>query len=222
MAAHSIQPLSNAATSAIAMVLMANGHLKGWPIPKGGSKNIANALAGYFTSLGGCIETGRYITSLHQLPSAKVVLFDVTPKQLLAIAGHKFSNIYKWQLERYRYGMGVFKIDWALDAEIPFTASDASKASTIHIGGTFEEIAAGEQAASKGIHPEKPFVLLTQPTAFDASRAPQGKHVAWAYCHVPNGSTQNMTDNIEKQIERFAPGFRERIIGRHTFDTAKL
>ncbi len=222
MAAHSIQPLSNAATSAIALVLMANGHLKGWPIPKGGSKNIAGALATYFTSLGGQIQTNTYITSLDQLPSAKAVLFDVTPKQLLGIAGHKFSNIYKWQLERYRYGMGVFKIDWALDDEIPFAAADASNASTIHIGGTFEEIANSEKQTSQDIHPDKPFVLLTQPSVFDKSRAPEDKHVAWAYCHVPNGSTKNMTEQIENQIERFAPGFRERIIGRHTFNTAQL
>ncbi|GAA4092520.1 NAD(P)/FAD-dependent oxidoreductase [Mucilaginibacter panaciglaebae] len=222
MAAHSIQPLSNAATSAIALVLMANGHLKGWPVPKGGSKNIANALAGYFTSLGGQIQTNTYITSLDQLPSAKTVLLDITPKQLLAIAGHKFSNIYKWQLERYRYGMGVFKIDWALDAEIPFTAADASKASTIHIGGTFEEIANGEKQTSKGTHVDKPFVLLTQPSVLDPTRAPEGKHVAWAYCHVPNGSTKNMAYQIENQIERFAPGFRERIIGKHTIDAAQL
>ena len=222
MAAHSIQPLSNTATSAIALVLMANGHLKGWPVPKGGSKNIAGALAAYFTTIGGHIETNTYIKSLNELPSAKAVLFDVTPKQLLTIAGHKFSNIYKWQLERYRYGMGVFKVDWALDDAIPFTAKEAGNASTIHIGGTLEEIVASEGATAKGHHPDKPFVLLTQPSAFDTTRAPEGKHVAWAYCHVPNGSTKNMTENIEQQIERFAPGFRERIIGRHTIDTKQL
>jgi phytoene dehydrogenase-like protein len=222
MAAHSIQPLSNTATSAIALVLMANGHLKGWPIPKGGSKNIANALASYFQTIGGKIQTNTYITSLGQLPSAKAVLFDVTPKQLLTTAGHQFSNIYKWQLERYRYGMGIFKVDWALDDAIPFTAKNAGQASTIHIGGTFDEIVDSEQTTNDGIHPDKPFVLLTQPTAFDHTRAPKGKHVAWAYCHVPNGSIKNMTDNIERQIERFAPGFRERIIGRHTINTQQL
>jgi phytoene dehydrogenase-like protein len=222
MAAHSIQPLSNPATSAIALVLMANGHLKGWPIAKGGSKNIARALASYFISLGGKIETNTYIKSLSQLPSAKAVLFDVTPKQLLSIAGHKFSNIYKWQLERYRYGMGVFKIDWALDGAIPFKASESSHAGTVHLGGTFAEIVQSEQEASKGGHPEKPFVLLAQQSLFDETRAPKGKHTAWAYCHVPNCSAKDMTESIEKQVERFAPGFRERILAKHTFNTAQL
>jgi phytoene dehydrogenase-like protein len=222
MAAHSIQPLSNIATSAIALVLMANGHLKGWPIPKGGSKNIAAALAGYFTAIGGKIQANTYITSLNQLPSAKAVLFDITPKQLLTIAGHKFSNIYKWQLEHYRYGMGVFKVDWALGDTISFKAEEARQAGTIHIGGTFKEIVNSEQKTSNGLHPDNPFVLLTQPSVFDKTRAPEGKHTAWAYCHVPNGSVKDMTEVIEKQIERFAPGFRERIIGRHTFNTQQL
>ncbi|MDB5005142.1 MAG: FAD-binding protein [Mucilaginibacter sp.] len=222
MAAHSIQSLSNIASSAIALVLIANGHLKGWAIPMGGSKNIAKALVDYFISLGGEIETNTYITSLDQLPSAKAVLFDVTPRQLLKIAGHKFSNIYKWQLERYCYGMGVFKVDWALADTIPFTAYGAGTASTVHIGGSLNEIVSSEQDSSDGIHPVKPFVLLTQPSVFDDTRAPKGKHVAWAYCHVPNGSTKDMTERIEKQIERFAPGFRERILGRHTINTEQL
>jgi phytoene dehydrogenase-like protein len=222
MAAHAIQPLSNLSTSAIGLVLMAAGHLKGWPVPKGGSAAIANALAGYFTSLGGEIETGTYITSLDHLPSSKTVLFDVTPKQLLQIAGHKFSSIYKWQLERYRYGMGVFKVDWALDGPIPFTAAECRQAGTIHLGNTFEEIAEGELATSKGRQSDKPFVLLAQQSLFDASRAPEGKHTAWAYCHVPNGSTQGMTDAIERQVERFAPGFRDRILAKHTMNTAQV
>jgi len=222
MAAHSIQPLTNLSTSAIALVLMANGHLKGWPVPKGGSVKIADALASYFTSIGGKIETSTYITSFDQLPSANAVLFDVTPKQLLQIAGHKFSSLYKWQLERYRYGMGVFKVDWALDDVVPFKAKGARQAGTVHIGGTLKEIAAGEQQIWEGLHPEKPFVLLAQQSLFDSTRAPEGKHTAWAYCHVPNGSNKDMTDIIEKQVERFAPGFRERIIGRHTFNTRQL
>jgi phytoene dehydrogenase-like protein len=222
MAAHAIQPLTNAATSAIALVLMANGHLKGWPIPKGGSNHIALALASYFLSLGGKIETKTYITSMQQLPSAHAVLFDITPRQLLKIAGHRFSSVYKWQLERYRYGMGVFKIDWALDAPIPFTAPGCHKAGTIHIGNTFEEIADGEQQIWKGKHPEKPYVLLAQPSVFDPSRAPEGKHTAWAYCHVPNGSRKDMTETIENQVERFAPGFKDTILGRHTMDTARM
>jgi len=222
MAAHAIQPLTNMATSAIALVLMANAHLEGWVVPKGGSQSIADALGRYFKSLGGQIETGTYIKSLDQLPSASAVLFDVTPKQLLQIAGHKFSSIYKWQLERYRYGDGVFKVDWALDAPIPFTAEACRKAGTVHIGGTLEEIAAGEQMSAEGKHSDKPYVLLAQQSLFDATRAPAGKHTAWAYCHVPNGSTKDMTSIIENQIERFAPGFKERILAKHTFDTAQL
>jgi phytoene dehydrogenase-like protein len=222
MAAHSILPLSNLSTSAIALVLMANGHLKGWPIPKGGSIHIANALAGYFESIGGKIETNTYITSLQQLPSANAVLFDVTPRQLLQIAGHKFSSIYKWQLERYRYGPGVFKIDWALDTQIPFNNENCRKAGTVHLGDTFEEIAAGEQQIWDGKHPEKPFVLLAQPTISDPTRAPQGKHVAWAYCHVPNGSAKDMTGIIESQVERVAPGFKDIILARSTMTTAQL
>lgn len=222
MAAHSMQPLSHVTTSAIGLVLMAAGHLGGWPIPKGGSQSIANALAAYFTSIGGKIETGTYVKSLSQLPSAHAVLFDISPKQLLQIAGHQFSAIYKWQLERYRYGMGVYKVDWALDGPIPFTAEGCRRAGTVHIGNTFEEIKAAEQQTWAGQHPEKPFVLLAQQSMFDASRAPEGKHTAWAYCHVPNGSTQNMTEVIEKQVERFAPGFRERILAKHTMDTTQM
>ena len=222
MAAHSIQPLTNIATSAIALVLMVNGHLKGWPVPKGGAKSIATALASYFISIGGKIETGTYIKSLSQLPSAKAVLFDVTPRQLLSIAGHRFSTLYKWQLERYRYGMGVFKIDWALDDSIPFKSEAARQAGTIHLGGTLEEITYNEAQTSKGHYPDLPFVLLAQQSVFDSTRAPASKHTGWAYCHVPNGSRKDMTENIERQVERFAPGFRERILARHTFDTKGL
>jgi len=222
MAAHSIQPLTNIATSAIALVLMANGHLGGWVIPKGGSQSIADALARYFRSLGGHIQTGTYVSTLHQLPSARAVLFDVTPKQLLQIAGHKFSSVYKCQLKRYRYGDGVFKMDWALDAPIPFTADACRRAGTVHIGGTLEEIAAGEQASANGKHADKPYVLLAQQSIFDATRAPASKHTAWAYCHVPNGSKKDMTAIIESQIERFAPGFKERILAKHTFNTEQL
>lgn len=227
MAAHSIQPLSNLTTSAIALVLMAAGHLYGWPVPKGGSQAIANALASYFRSIGGTIETNTLVRSMNQLPSSKVVLFDVTPKQLLAIAGDRFSSglknrLYRWQLERYRYGMGVFKIDWALDGPIPFKAPECRQAGTIHIGGTFEEIAQAEQETARGKHPDRPFVLLAQQSQFDSSRAPYGKHTAWAYCHVPNGSTVDRTEAIEQQIERFAPGFRDRILARHTMNAVEM
>jgi len=222
MAAHSMQPFSKITTSAAALVLMINGHLKGWPIPKGGSNRIANALASYFTSIGGKIETNTYVKSLGQLPSAHSVLFDVSPKQLLQIAGHKFSSLYKWQLERYRYGMGVFKVDWALDGPIPFMAEECKKAGTIHIGNSIQEITNAEQQTWDGQHPEKPFVLLAQQSVFDPSRAPDGKHTAWAYCHVPNGSKVDMTNAIENQIERFAPGFKDRILAKHTMSPAQM
>jgi phytoene dehydrogenase-like protein len=222
MAAHSILPLSNVATSAIGLVLMAMGHINGWPVPKGGSQQIANALASYFVSIGGKIETNTDVKSVGQLPSSHLVLFDVTPRQLLKIAGEKFSTLYKWQLERFRYGMGVFKIDWALDGPIPFTAAECSFAGTVHLGNTLEEIAASEQMTWNGKHPERPFVLLAQQSLFDTSRAPGGKHTAWAYCHVPNSSAVDMTEAIEKQVERFAPGFRSRILARHVMNTAQM
>jgi len=222
MAAHAIQPLTNMATSAIALVLMAAGHLQGWPVPVGGSNSIANALASYFVSLGGKIETNTYVTSLDQLPSAHALLFDITPKQLLQIAGHKFSSIYKWQLERYRYGMGVYKIDWALDEVIPFTSDGCRKAGTIHLGNTLNEIRDAEQQTWNGKHPDKPYALLAQQSIFDSTRAPKGKQTAWAYCHVPNGSKHNMTEAIEKQVERYAPGFRDIILAKHTMDAMEM
>ncbi|MBE7174299.1 MAG: NAD(P)/FAD-dependent oxidoreductase [Williamsia sp.] len=222
MAAHSIQPLSNVATSAIALVLMAAGHTGDWPVPRGGAQKIADALAAFFLSLGGKIEVNFPVKSLQQLPSSHAVLFDITPRQLLQIAGHQFSSLYKWQLEKYRYGMGVFKVDWALDAPIPFTADACRRAGTIHIGNTFEEIALSEQQSAAGKLTEKPFVLLAQQSLFDPDRVPAGKHTAWAYCHVPNGSTADRTAVIEQQIERFAPGFRERILQRHVMNTEQV
>jgi phytoene dehydrogenase-like protein len=222
MAAHSIQPLNNLTTSAIAMVLMAAAHTKGWPLPKGGSVKIAEAMAAYFIALGGKIQTNTYVSSLEQLPSAHAVLFDVTPVQLLEIAGHRFSPVYKWQLERYRYGMGVFKMDWALDGPIPFTNQACRNAGTVHLGGTLAEITLSEQQTWNGHYPENPFVLLAEQSLFDATRAPQGKHTAWAYCHVPNGSVVDMTATIEQQVERFAPGFKDRIIGRSSMNTDQM
>ncbi len=222
MAAHGIQPLSNLATSAIALVLMANAHLGGWVIPKGGSQQIADALVSYFKSLGGVVQLDTYVQSLRQLPSAHAVLFDVTPRQLLQIAGHKFSSLYKWQLQRYRYGDGVFKVDWALDGAVPFSAAECRQAGTVHLGGNIEEIAASERASSRGIHSDSPYVLMAQQSLFDDTRAPAGKHAVWSYCHVPNGSKKDMTDIIERQVERFAPGFRERILAKHTFNTEQI
>lgn len=222
MAAHAIQPLSNLTTSAIALVLMTAGHLHGWPLVKGGSQVMTNALTAYFRSLGGTVETERLVQSFRDIPATRVVLFDLTPKQLLNIAGERFSSLYRNQLERYRYGMGVFKVDWALDGPIPFTAPECRQAGTVHLGGTFEEIAQSEQASVEGQHPNRPFVLLAQQSLFDPTRAPVGKHTAWAYCHVPNGSTLDRTDAIEQQVERFAPGFRDHILARHTMTTEQV
>lgn len=222
MAAHAMLPLTNLTTSAIALVLLATGHYRGWPVPKGGSQTIADALAAYLRTLGGRIEVDRPVRSLRDLPPAKVVLFDLTPRQILGIAGERFSPRYRQQLARYRYGMGVFKIDWALDGLVPFTAADCRRAGTVHLGGTLEEITQAEQMTADGHHPERPFVLLAQPSVFDAGRAPAGKHTAWAYCHVPNGSTIDMTNAIENQIERVAPGFGERILARHTMNTVQI
>jgi phytoene dehydrogenase-like protein len=222
MTAHSIQPLTNLSTAAIGLVLSAVGHVHGWPVPQGGSQSVADALAAYFVALGGKIQTGNMIQSLNELPTAKTILLDVTPAQLLKLSGDKLSAFYKWQLNRYRYGMGVFKIDWALSDPIPFKATNCHRAGTIHLGNTFAEIARTEQQSSDNIHPEKPFVLLAQPSVFDASRAPAGKHTAWAYCHVPHGSTKDMTLAIERQVERFAPGFRDTILAKSTMNTAEV
>jgi phytoene dehydrogenase-like protein len=222
MAAHSILPLSNTATSAIALVLMIAGHRKGWPFPRGGSAAIADALASYFISLGGEIATGTPVRSLEDLPRSRALLLDLTPRQLLQLGGHRWSPLYQWQLERYRYGMGVFKVDWALAERIPFTAPGCLQAGTVHIGNTLKEIAASEQLTWNGGHPERPFVLLAQQSLFDPTRAPAGRQVAWAYCHAPNGSSKDMTEAIERQVERYAPGFRERILARHVMNTAQL
>jgi phytoene dehydrogenase-like protein len=222
MAAHSIQPLSNVATSAIGLVLLLTGHTGGWPFPKGGAQKIADALSSYFLTLGGRIEKNIYVSSMSQLPSSHAVLFDVTPRQLLKIAGHRFSSLYRWQLKRFRYGMGVFKIDWALDGPAPFKAEACKRAGTVHLGNSFEEIAEGEHMIWNGKHPERPFVLFAQQSLFDPSRVPSGKQTAWGYCHVPQGSTVDMTDVIEKQVERFAPGFRERILARHVLNTEQM
>jgi phytoene dehydrogenase-like protein len=222
MAAHALQPLSNIATSTIALVLLITAHTGGWPLAKGGSQSIAHALASYFVSLGGKIQTNFYVHSMEQLPSAHAILFDTTPRQLLQIAGHKLSGLYKWQLNHYRYGMGVFKLDWALADPIPFIAPHCRQAATIHLGNKKEEIVEAEKGTAAGAHPQQPFVILAQPGLFDPSRAPSGKHTAWAYCHVPNGSTVDMSSRIENQVERFAPGFKERILGRHVMNTVDM
>lgn len=222
MAAHGMQPLTAATTSAISLIFLVLGHTKGWPITRGGSIVMADALASYFLSLGGKIETGVPVRSMSQLPSSRCVLLDMTPRQVLQLGGHRWSSLYEWQLRRYRYGMGVFKIDWALAEPIPWMAEGCRMAGTVHIGGDFEEIAASEAKTAGGVVAEQPFVLLAQPSVFDASRAPAGRHTAWAYCHVPNGSREDMTARIERQVERMAPGFRDQILARHVFDPAQL
>ncbi len=222
MAVHSQLPFNYLGSSAIGLVLLTVGHIRGWPVAKGGSQFIADALASYFKSIGGKFETNMPVRSLDQLPSSRAVLLDVGPRQLLEIAGNRLSPFYRWQLKKFRYGMGVFKIDWALADRIPFKAEYARKAGTIHIGGEFNELAASERAAWNGKHPERPAVILAQQSIVDATRAPKGQHTGWAYCHVPSGSAIDLTESIEKQVERFAPGFRERILARHTMNTKAM
>lgn len=222
MAAHSLQPLDNWMTSAIGLMLISASHLGGWPVAKGGSHQITRALAGYFTSLGGEIQTNFEVKSLAALPSSQALMFDLTPRQLLRIAGEKLPLNYRRRLERYRYGMGVFKIDWALDGPIPFTNVATRSAGTVHLGGTFEEIARSERKISRGGLPDDPFVLLSQPSVVDATRSPAGKQSVWGYCHVPHGADVDMTTAIEDQIERFAPGFRDLILARHTFSAKEM
>jgi phytoene dehydrogenase-like protein len=222
LAAHSFLSLDRAATSAIALVLATLAHVIGWPIARGGSQKIADALASYLQELGGEIFTGVRVNSLSELPRAQVVMCDVTPRQLLRMTGNQLPKGFRRKLESYRYGPGAFKIDWALKGPVPWRAAQCSQAATVHLGGSFEEIAASESAIWGDQHSERPFVIVCQPSLFDCTRAPEGKHTLWAYCHVPHGSTFDMTGPIEHQIERFAPGFREQIIARHVMSPAKF
>jgi phytoene dehydrogenase-like protein len=222
LAAHSMLRLDLMATAAFGLVLGITGHKIGWPVPRGGAQKIADALAAHFRSLGGEIVTQVRVESIDDLPSARTILCDVTPRQLLQMADTRLPASYRRQLERYRYGLAAFKIDWALDGPIPWKAKECLRAGTVHLGGTLEEIAASEETAWRGGHAERPFVLLAQPSLFDETRAPAGKHTVWAYCHVPNGSTFDMSERIENQIERFAPGFRARVLARHLMSPAEL
>lgn len=215
MAGHAIMPLDRPITASFGLVMLMMGHNQGWPLPSGGSKYISAALVGYLGSLGGEIMTGQWVHSLSDIPPARAVLFDTSPRMLLKVAGERLPSSYRSQLQRYRYGPGVCKIDYALDGPIPWTNPACARAATVHIGGTLDEIQAAERAVWRGDHPEKPYVLLAQQSLFDPRRAPEGKHTAWAYCHVPNGSSLDVSASIEAQIERFAPGFRERILARH-------
>jgi phytoene dehydrogenase-like protein len=217
-----VLPLEQSPSAAIAVMLGLAGHVVGWPIPRGGSQQIANSLAAYLQSLGGVIQTGYRVDTVDTLPNARVILFDLTPRQINAIAGHHLPSRYCRQLDQYRYGPGVYKLDWALSEPIPWRADACRKAGTVHVGGTLEEVAASERAAWRGEHIGKPFVLVAQPSVFDPTRAPTGKHTAWAYCHVPNGSDKDMTVPIESQIERFAPGFGDVILARHAMGTSDM
>jgi phytoene dehydrogenase-like protein len=221
-AAHSVLPLDRKGTAGFGLALLGLAHLNGWPFPRGGSQAIADALAERLRALGGEIETGRNITSLTELPRSDVVLCDVTPRQLLTLAGDTLPPRYRRRLERWRYGPGVFKVDYALDGPIPWRAREVASAGTVHLGSSPAEIVEAERAPWRGRHAERPFVLVAQQSLFDDTRAPGGKHTAWGYCHVPHGSTVDMTDRIESQIERFAPGFRDRVLARSTRNTAEL
>lgn len=222
IAGHAMLELEQPPGAAFGLVLAALGHVVGWPLPRGGSQRIADALAAYLRSLGGEIVTGVEVESLETLPQARVILCDVTPRQLLRLAGRRLSPFYQRQLRRYRYGPGVCKVDFALNGPIPWKAPECVRAGTVHLGGTLEEIAESERAVWKGEHAERPFVLLAQQSLFDPTRAPAGAHTAWAYCHVPSGSTRDVSEQIEQQIERFAPGFRQRILAKHVFTAEKM
>ena len=220
-AAHSFLPLDAPASASFGLVLALVGHATGWPCARGGSAAIVHAMQRYFESLGGIIETNHPVRSMRDVPPSRAVIFDVTPRQLAAIAGDDLPSRYVRKLQRYRYGPGVFKVDWALDGPIPWRAPECNRAATVHVGGRYEEIATHEGAVWQGRATDKPFVLVAQQSLFDAERAPAGKHTGWAYCHVPHGSTEDMTGAIERQVERFAPGFRDRILARHTINCAQ-
>ncbi len=221
-AAHGVLPLERAPSGAFGLVLVTLAHSVGWPSPRGGAQALARALGSLLRSLGGEICTDQTVTNVADLPPARALLFDVTPRQLLRIAGQRFPPRYRRALERYRYGPGVFKLDYALDAPIPWAAPECRQAGTLHLGGSLAEIAAALRAVWRGQVSERPFVILGQQSLFDATRAPAGRHTAWAYCHVPHGSPVDVTMRIEAQIERFAPGFRERVLARHSMNARQL
>jgi phytoene dehydrogenase-like protein len=222
MAAHSMLPLDRGPTAGVALSLTALAHREGWCFPRGGAQRLADALASHLRLLGGEIVTGTPVTSFDDLPSARAVLFDLSPKPLLRIVGDRFPSTYRRALEGYRYGMGVYKVDWVLDGPVPWRNAECARAGTVHVGGSLEEIAEAEQEPWRGRPAERPFVLLAQPTLFDPTRAPNRQHVVWGYCHTPPASTVDMLPRIEQQIERFAPGFRERVVARHLMRPSDL
>jgi phytoene dehydrogenase-like protein len=219
--AHSFLPLDAAASASFGIVLALAGHATGWPCARGGSFAIVQAMARYFESLGGEIHTSHRVNSMRDVPASRAVVFDVTPRQLAAIAETDLPPSYVRKLRRFRYGPGVFKVDWALDGPIPWRAEECTRSATVHVGGTFEQMAKHEAAIWRGEVTDEPFVLVAQQSMFDDTRAPAGKHTGWAYCHVPHGSTIDMTSRIESQIERFAPGFRDRILARKTINSVQ-
>jgi phytoene dehydrogenase-like protein len=222
MAAHSFLRLGDSLSGAFGILLAVSAHAVGWPIPQGGSQSITNALCGHLAKLGGKVTASTRIENVEALRRYDVTLCDVTPKQLVRIAGGRLSNEYRQRLEKYRYGPGAFKVDYALSQPIPWKAKECERAATIHLGGSFAEIAASEKAMATGQPPERPFMILAQPSLFDPSRAPSGKHTVWAYCHVPNRSRFDMLPRMEAQIERFAPGFGDCVLARKVFSPSDL
>lgn len=222
MAAHSFLTLDSTLSGAFGLIMAISAHAVGWPIARGGAQALTDALCRHLEKLGGAITTSAPVESIKQFAAEDLLVFDVSPAQLLHIAGSRLSPSYKSQLERFRRGPGVFKADFALSSPIPWRARECARATTVHIGGSFNEIAASESEMRAGQPAARPFVLLSQPSLFDPTRAPAGKHTAWAYCHIPNGSTVNMLESIENQIERFAPGFRDCVIARRSFSPNEL
>jgi phytoene dehydrogenase-like protein len=222
LSAHSVLPLTSLGTAGIGMLLGGLAHLVGWPLAVGGSQTIADALVERLRSLGGDVATGVTVTSLTDLPPARDVVLDLTPRQVLAVAGDRLPGRYRQRLARFRYGPGVFKVDWALDGPVPWRDERLARAGTVHLGGTAPEVAAAEAEVARGRLPDRPFVLFVQATVADRTRAPDGRHTGWAYCHIPNGCDVDRTDAIEAQVERFAPGFRDRVLARHVMGPAAL
>jgi len=222
LAAHSFLSLDEPLSAAFAILMAVPAHAVGWPIPRGGAQSITNALCSLLSSVGGNVRTSAPVESLAALENYDLFLCDLTPRQVVKVGGQRLSESYKRRLGRYRYGAAAFKVDYALSAPIPWKARECLRAASVHLGGSFEEIAASEKAVRNGQHTDHPFLLLAQPSLFDSSRAPAGKHTAWAYCHVPNGSKVDMLEKLEGQIERFAPGFRECVLARRIFSPADL
>jgi phytoene dehydrogenase-like protein len=222
MAAHSFLGLDEPLSGAFAMMMAVPAHAVGWPIPRGGAQSLTDALCGILATFGSRVKTSSPVQSLAALETYDLLLCDLSPRKLAEIGGQRLSENYKRGLRSYRYGAGAFKVDYALSGPIPWKARECLRAATVHLGGSFEEIAASEKAMRTGNHAERPFVLLAQPSLFDSSRAPAGKHTAWAYCHVPNGSKEDMLERLENQIERFAPGFRECVLARRVFSPGGL